>query len=91
MTISETIRAAGASIAYPRRGSQGTPDGILVYGAAADVRRAAAAIGLSFERASDLVTNLRLDGVGVVGTLVAAEGRASFTVCEAAWQAMLAG
>jgi hypothetical protein len=84
----ETIKAAGAAVAFPKVGSMGSPDGVLVYGETASVRRAAAALGLSFARLSDKVTDLYLDGHGYVGHLGGENGRSCFTISESAWQKM---
>lgn len=80
MTNLDIIKAAGALIAYPRNGA-GKPDGVLVHGETANVRRAAAALGLSFERVSDKVTHLS-DDAGYVGYLSGDGERSSFQVYE---------
>lgn len=85
MHIVETIRAAGADVAWNERPHAGIPAEILAWGNSADVRRAAAALGLDFCRRSDKVTDLGVDGYAV-GSLVTEAGRASFTICRSAWE-----
>lgn len=89
--IVETVQAAGASVAFPKRGSSGKPDGLLVYGSTADVRRAAAAIGLSFDKRSDVVTYLSNDNgpLASMSTDVAAK-RSCFQLTEEAYRCELA-
>lgn len=87
----EVVKTAGASVAFPSRGSAGAPDGILVYGSTAEVRRAAAALGFSCDKRSDVVTHLRgEDGfVATMSTDVAAQ-RSCFQLTEDSYQRALA-
>lgn len=80
----ETMRAAGANLAWNEHPHAGIPAEVMVWGDVASVRRAAASVGLDFDRRSDKVTELSFGGYAV-GTMVSDAGRASFTICQSAW------